>query len=125
MWPPGQRRAVRARGIQELSRRHRLAAGALQLQHLHHAAASAHRQRIVGKTQHRARIVETAREVFAVRGADASLEEIARGAGVNTADVNNLLKQFKQVQQMMKGMGKGGLGRMMRSMAGRLPTGLR
>ena len=24
---------------------------------------------------------------------------------VNTADVNNLLKQFKQVQQMMKGMG--------------------
>jgi len=26
---------------------------------------------------------------------------------------------------MMKGMGKGGLGRMMRSMAGRLPPGLR
>jgi signal recognition particle subunit SRP54 len=35
---------------------------------------------------------------------------IAKGAGVNTADVNNLLKQFKQVQQMMRSMnrGKGG-----------------
>ena len=30
---------------------------------------------------------------------------IAKGAGVNTADVNNLLKQFKQVQQMMRSMG--------------------
>jgi signal recognition particle subunit SRP54 len=30
---------------------------------------------------------------------------IAKGSGVNTADVNNLLKQFKQVQQMMRGMG--------------------
>jgi signal recognition particle subunit SRP54 len=32
---------------------------------------------------------------------------IARGAGVNTADVNNLLKQFKQVQQMMRSMTSG------------------
>ncbi len=32
---------------------------------------------------------------------------IAKGAGVNTADVNNLLKQFKQVQQMMRSMGRG------------------
>jgi AcrR family transcriptional regulator len=31
--------------------------------------------------RNRARIVETAREVFAARGSDASLEEIARGAG--------------------------------------------
>jgi signal recognition particle subunit SRP54 len=30
---------------------------------------------------------------------------IAKGAGVNSADVNNLLKQFKQVQQMMRSMG--------------------
>jgi hypothetical protein len=29
------------------------------------------------------------------------------------------------MQKMMKGMGKGGLGRMMRSMAGRMPPGLR
>jgi len=32
---------------------------------------------------------------------------IAQGSGVTTADVNGLLKQFKMVQQMMKGMGKG------------------
>ena len=30
---------------------------------------------------------------------------IAKGAGVNSSDVNNLLKQFKQVQQMMRSMG--------------------
>jgi signal recognition particle subunit SRP54 len=32
---------------------------------------------------------------------------IAEGSGVTPADVNALLKQFKTVQQMMKGMGKG------------------
>ena len=32
---------------------------------------------------------------------------IAQGAGVNSSDVNNLLKQFKQVQQMMRSMGGG------------------
>jgi signal recognition particle subunit SRP54 len=32
---------------------------------------------------------------------------IASGSGMTPADVNNLLKQFKMVQQMMKGAGKG------------------
>ncbi len=32
---------------------------------------------------------------------------IARGSGTTTSDVNNLLKQFKQMQQMMRGMGFG------------------
>jgi signal recognition particle subunit SRP54 len=32
---------------------------------------------------------------------------IAKGSGVTPADVNNLLKQFKMVQQMMKGARKG------------------
>jgi signal recognition particle subunit SRP54 len=32
---------------------------------------------------------------------------IANGSGMTPADVNNLLKQFKMVQQMMKGAGKG------------------
>ena len=32
---------------------------------------------------------------------------IAQGSGVTTADVNGLLKQFKMVQQMMKGDGQG------------------
>ncbi|MDQ1457534.1 MAG: signal recognition particle subunit [Actinomycetota bacterium] len=30
---------------------------------------------------------------------------IAQGSGTSTSEINNLLKQFKQVQQMMKGMG--------------------
>ncbi len=30
---------------------------------------------------------------------------IAKGSGTSTTEINNLLKQFKQVQTMMKGMG--------------------
>jgi signal recognition particle subunit SRP54 len=50
---------------------------------------------------------------------------IAAGSGTQVADVNRLLKNFLQMQKMMKGMGKGGLGRMMRTMAGRFPQGPR
>jgi signal recognition particle subunit SRP54 len=50
---------------------------------------------------------------------------IATGSGVQVADVNRLLKNFLQMQKMMKGMGKGGLARMMRAMGGRMPPGLR
>jgi signal recognition particle subunit SRP54 len=49
---------------------------------------------------------------------------IAAGAGVQVQDVNRLLKQFEQAQKMMKSMGKGGLGKMMRGMQSMLP-GLR
>jgi signal recognition particle subunit SRP54 len=48
---------------------------------------------------------------------------IATGSGTQVAEINRLLKNFLQMQKMMKGMGKGGLGRMMRSMAGRMPIG--
>ena len=41
--------------------------------------------------RNRARIVETASQVFAARGADASLEEIARGAGVG---IGTLYRHF-------------------------------
>jgi AcrR family transcriptional regulator len=41
--------------------------------------------------RNRARIIETAREVFAARGAAASLEEIARGAGVG---IGTLYRHF-------------------------------
>jgi signal recognition particle subunit SRP54 len=34
-------------------------------------------------------------------------QRIARGSGVTTQDVNGLLKQFKMVQQMMRGAAKG------------------
>jgi signal recognition particle subunit SRP54 len=50
---------------------------------------------------------------------------IAAGAGVQVQDVNRLLKQHMQMQKMMKKLGKGGLGRMMRAMQGRMPPGFR
>ncbi len=43
---------------------------------------------------------------------------IAAGAGVPVQEVNRLLKQFEQMQKMMKG---GNLQRMMRGMKGMLP----
>jgi signal recognition particle subunit SRP54 len=46
---------------------------------------------------------------------------IATGSGTQVADVNRLLKNYLQMQKMMKGMGKGGLMRMARSMTGRMP----
>ncbi len=47
---------------------------------------------------------------------------IAAGSGVQVQDVNRLLKQFDQMQRMMKQMSKGGgIARMMRGMKGRLP----
>jgi signal recognition particle subunit SRP54 len=48
---------------------------------------------------------------------------IAAGSGTQVAEINRLLKNFLQMQKMMKGMGKGGLGRMMRAMGGRMPIG--
>jgi len=48
---------------------------------------------------------------------------IAAGSGTQVAEINRLLKNFLQMQKMMKGMGKGGLGRMMRAMGGRMPMG--
>ena len=53
-------------------------------------AAPARRPR-ADAVRNRARIVETAREVFAQRGSDASLEEIARGAGVG---IGTLYRHF-------------------------------
>ena len=46
---------------------------------------------------------------------------IAAGAGVPVQEVNRLLKQFEQMQTMMKRMQKGGLAKMMRVMKGMLP----
>ena len=51
---------------------------------------------------------------------------IAAGSGTHVAEINRLLKNFLQMQKMMKGMsGKGGIRGMLRSMAGRMPPGLR
>ena len=48
---------------------------------------------------------------------------IAAGSGTQVQDVNKLLKQFLQMQKMMKKMKGGGMAKMMRSMQGRLPPG--
>ena len=46
---------------------------------------------------------------------------IAAGAGVQVQEVNRLLKQFEDMQKMMKSLSKGGLGKMLRGMKGMLP----
>ena len=43
---------------------------------------------------------------------------IAAGAGVSVQEVNRLLKQFEQMQSVMKQMKKGGLAKMMRGLGG-------
>jgi signal recognition particle subunit SRP54 len=46
---------------------------------------------------------------------------IAVGSGVQVQDVNRLLKQFEEMQKMMKMFSKGGIGKLMRGLGGRLP----
>ena len=50
---------------------------------------------------------------------------IAAGSGTEVQDVNRLLKQFTQMQKMMKQFKKkGGMAKMMRAMKGRMPGGM-
>ncbi|WGL94701.1 signal recognition particle protein [Arsenophonus nasoniae] len=48
---------------------------------------------------------------------------IAAGSGTQVQDINRLLKQFDDMQRMMKKMKKGGLAKMMRGMKGMMPPG--
>ncbi|MGH8250991.1 MAG: signal recognition particle protein [Steroidobacteraceae bacterium] len=48
---------------------------------------------------------------------------IAAGAGVQVQEVNRLLKQFLQMEKVMKQMRGGGLRKLLRGMAGRFPGG--
>jgi signal recognition particle subunit SRP54 len=48
---------------------------------------------------------------------------IAAGSGTQIQDVNRLLKQFTQMQKMMKKMSGGGMKKMMHSMKGMMPPG--
>jgi len=50
-------------------------------------------------------------------------QRIAAGAGVQVQEVNRMLKQFEQMQGMMKQMQKGGLQKMMRGMGKLMPGG--
>jgi len=53
-------------------------------------------------------------------------QRIARGSGTQVQDVNRLLKQFGQMQKVMKKMSKkGGLARMMRGLQGNMMRGAR
>ena len=49
---------------------------------------------------------------------------IASGSGVQVQDVNRLLKQFTQMQKMMKKMKGGGMAKMMRGLKGKMPPGM-
>ncbi|HKQ82205.1 MAG TPA: signal recognition particle protein [Steroidobacteraceae bacterium] len=48
---------------------------------------------------------------------------IAAGAGVHVSEINRLLKNFIQMQKVMKTMQKGGLSKLMRGLGGRMPFG--
>ena len=48
---------------------------------------------------------------------------IASGSGTQVQDVNKLLKQFTQMQKMMKKMKGGGMKKMMRGLGGKFPGG--
>lgn len=53
-------------------------------------------------------------------------KRIAVGSGLQIQDVNRLLKQFTQMEKMMRKMSRGGMKKMMRGMpAGGLPPGVR
>lgn len=49
---------------------------------------------------------------------------IAAGSGVQVQDVNRLLKQFNQMQKMMKKMKGGGMAKLLRQMGGKMPPGM-
>ncbi len=48
---------------------------------------------------------------------------IANGCGLQVQDVNRMLKQFDDMQRMMKKMKKGGMAKMLRGMKGMMPPG--
>ena len=53
-------------------------------------------------------------------------KRIAQGSGTQIQDVNRLLKQHKQMQKMMKKIGKkGGMQNMLRGLGGNMPGGFR
>jgi signal recognition particle subunit SRP54 len=48
---------------------------------------------------------------------------IATGSGTQVQDVNRLLKQYTQMQRMMKKLSRGGMKKMMRGLPGGIPPG--
>ncbi|MDH3512348.1 MAG: signal recognition particle protein, partial [Gammaproteobacteria bacterium] len=53
-------------------------------------------------------------------------KRIAAGSGLQIQDVNRLLKQFTQMERMMKKMSRGGMKKMLRGLpGGKMPPGMR
>jgi len=50
-------------------------------------------------------------------------KRVAKGSGTNIQDINKLIKQFSQMQRMMKKFSKGGMKGMMKKLKGRMPPG--
>jgi len=50
-------------------------------------------------------------------------KRIATGAGVEVQEINKLMRQFDQTKEMMKKLQGGGMAKMMRALAGRMPPG--
>ena len=48
---------------------------------------------------------------------------VANGSGTSVQDINRLLKQFNQMQRMMKKVSKGGMKGLMKKLKGRMPPG--
>jgi len=87
-------------------------------------AASAQAQLDDGQTRRVIAIINSMtphERIFPAVIKGARKRRIAGGSGTQVQDVNRLLKQFMQMQKMMKKMSKGGMAKMMRSMQGRLP----
>ena len=51
-------------------------------------------------------------------------KRIASGAGLQVQEVNQLLRQFEQTKDLMKKVASGGMMKMMRGLAGRMPPGM-
>lgn len=51
-------------------------------------------------------------------------KRIAAGSGMQVQDVNKLLKQFEQMQKMMKKFQKGGIHKLLKGMRGKMPPGM-
>jgi len=49
---------------------------------------------------------------------------IAAGSGTQIQDINRLLKQFTQMQKMMKKISKGGMSKMLKGLKGKMPPGM-
>ncbi len=51
-------------------------------------------------------------------------KRIAAGSGTRVQDINKMMKQFTQMQKMMKKVSKGGMKNLMRGLAGKMPQGM-